>query len=229
MLFPQLFGLNAKRQRLLKKAPDGPLKDYLSVPFPESSTPVHHLDILSLDFETTGLNAKTDKLLSVGFIQMPELQIKLGTSFHQIITSNGALKADNVAIHQITDQEKAEGKPLAEVVETILKALAGKVMLVHYAKIEREFLKEACLKLYGMAPVIPIIDTLAIEKKRLDAKDIAYDPSQLRLANLRESYHLPGHYAHNALSDAIATAELFLAMIKQRESQHITLKHLLRS
>ena len=34
----------------------------------------------------------------------------------------------------------------------------------------------------------------------------------LRLFNLRPRYNLPRYKAHNALSDAIATAELFMAL-----------------
>jgi DNA polymerase-3 subunit epsilon len=52
-----------------------------------------------------------------------------------------------------------------------------------------------------------------VAKRRLDKRDVAYDPSELRLSMLRQRYHLPDHYAHNALNDAIATAELFLAQI----------------
>jgi DNA polymerase-3 subunit epsilon len=44
----------------------------------------------------------------------------------------------------------------------------------------------------------------------------AYDPSELRLTALRVKYGLPNHYAHNALNDAIATAELLLAQISER-------------
>ncbi|MBL4900067.1 MAG: DNA polymerase III subunit epsilon, partial [Colwellia sp.] len=60
-----LVGYEAKRKRQLKKVPDGPLHDFLSVPFPTLNTPIAELPILAVDFETTGLNAKTDKLLSV--------------------------------------------------------------------------------------------------------------------------------------------------------------------
>ena len=224
MLFNWLFGLEAKRKRLLKKAPEGPLKDFLSVPFPDLNTPLSKLCILSVDFETTGLSATKDKLLSIGFIEINHKQIKLGSSYHEIINTKQKLDASNVIIHQITDSQKEQGKPLKEVVEQLLIALAGKAMLVHFSRIEKQFLNQACLELYGMAPVYPIIDTLALAKRKLDQRDIAYDPSELRLSNLREKHKLPGHFAHNALNDAIATAELLLA---QHRKKDVTLSMLL--
>jgi DNA polymerase-3 subunit epsilon len=221
-----LVGLEAQRKRMLKKAPEGPLRDFLSVPFPPLYTPVNATPILAVDFETTGLDAVQDKLLSVGCVELSNNQIKLGSSYHQIINTKGSLKANNVTIHQITDDQKDQGKPLAEVVEQLLKRLTGKVMLVHFARIERQFLRQACLELYGMAPPFPIIDTLVVAKRRLDKRDVAYDPSELRLLALRAKYHLPEHYAHNALNDAIATAELLLAQVSER-GENIALQQLI--
>jgi len=219
-LFSWLLGYEAKRKKLLKKAPKGALRDFLSVPLPEMNTPVSKLAILSVDFETTGLDARSDKLLSIGFVEMQDKQIPLRSCYHQIINTQEQLEESNVIIHHITDSQKEQGQPLAQVVETLLKALTGKVMLVHFARIEQQFLQQACIELYGMAPDFPMIDTLAIAKRRLDKRDVAYDPSELRLSVLRDKYKLPEHHAHNALNDAIATAELFMAQMSKRNADN---------
>ena len=105
--------------------PKGALYDFLSIPFPSEETCLSDLPILSVDFETTGLNAITDKLLSVGFVSIEKRQIKLGSCYHQIINTKHRLDADNVIIHQITDQQKSQGQSLRVVVEALLEALAG--------------------------------------------------------------------------------------------------------
>jgi DNA polymerase III subunit epsilon len=227
-LFYWLLGYEAQRKRAWVRAPEGALKDFLSISFPHPYTPLKDIDILSVDFETTGLNAVNDKLLSVGFIGVKQQQISLKNSYHQIIKTTEDLSADNVIIHQITDQQKEKGAPLKEVVESLLNALAGKVMLVHFARIERQFLQQACLALYGVAPPFPIIDTLMLAKRQLDKKDIAYDPSDLRLSALCHKHGLPNHFAHNALNDAIATAELLMVQVSNMENNHqLTLQDLL--
>ncbi len=221
-------GYEAKRKKLLKKVPSGPLHDFLSVPFPALDTPMAKLPILAVDFETTGLDSKADKLLSVGFVFLDQTQIKLNTSYHQIIKTKEQLEESNVIIHQITDDQKEQGQPLNVVVERLLEALAGKVMLVHFARIERQFLQQACLELYGFAPEFPIIDTLVIAKRQLDKRDVAYDPSELRLSSLRNKYELPDHHGHDALNDAIATAELLLAqMASKNKKDKVLLKDII--
>jgi len=227
-LISNLIGYEAKRKRLLKKAPEGPLKDFLSVPFPSLETQINTLPILAVDFETTGLDAKKNKLLSVGFVAIENEQIKLNSCYHQIINTSAQLEESNVIIHQITDDQKEQGQPLHIVIEQLLKALTGKVMLVHFARIERQFLQQACLELYGLAPDFPIIDTLVVAKRQLDKRDVAYDPSELRLSNLRHKYNLPEHHGHDALNDAIATAELLLAQISNKSStEKIALKDII--
>lgn len=212
-ILTRLLGYERQRKHLLKKAPEGPLRDYLSVPIPALDSPISEAPLLALDFETTGLNPKVDHILSAGYVGVEHYEIVLGTSHHAIVDTECELKEENVIIHQITDDHKAQGQSLEDTVSDLLQALAGKVMLVHFAHIERSFLNDACMKLYGMAPVYPIIDTFILAKRRLDMKSAGYDPSALRLSNLRESAELPRYSAHNALTDALATAELLFAEI----------------
>lgn len=220
-----LKSIEKKRQAQFEKAPEGVLKDFLSVPFPDEESLISETPIIAVDFETTGLNANKDKLLSVGYVKMLGNQINLATSFHQVINTQDKLCPNNVAIHQITDQEKSLGRSLESVVESLLTAMAGHVMLVHFANIERNFLRQACQQLYGMAPEFPIIDTLMVEKRFRDSFQQTYQADQLRLPRLREHYQLPGYFAHNALNDALATAELFLAM---QHNKHYKTKVLLK-
>lgn len=203
--------LEQQRQYQFKKAPEGALKEYLSVPFPDKNKRIKELDILSLDFETTGLNAVFDQLLSIGFVNIHNGSIELSSCYHQVIKTKGKLKKSNVAVHQITDFEKDRGAELKAGVDKLLNAMAGKVVLVHFAQIERNFLSQACFEIYGIKPPFLMLDTLAMAKKRFDMSAAGYEPSKLRLVNLREQYDLPGFYAHNALNDAIATGELLLA------------------
>ena len=203
--------LDARRKKLLDKVPESPLKDFLATPFPSPETPLEKVQMLAVDFETTGLDPINDKLLSVGFVALDGLSIPLATSYHQLIRTEEALKAENVIIHQITDDAKDAGNALAEVVAELLGQLKGKVMIAHFHRIEENFLNQACKLLYGTPIVFPIIDTLLLQKKHWDQRLLPYDPSQLRLSNLRDHYHLPHHKAHNALTDALATGELFLA------------------
>ncbi len=167
--------------------------------------------MLAVDFETTGLDPLSDKLLSVGYVSIEHLSIPVASAYHQLIRTDEALRAENVIIHQITDDAKDAGEALREVVGNLLGDLQGKVLLAHYHQIEERFLNQACQLLYGSEVVLPIVDTLHLQQRHWQRQGTSFAPSQLRLANLREYFRLPHHKAHNALTDALATAEVFLA------------------
>ena len=60
--------------------------------------------------------------------------------------------------------------------------------------------------------MVPVIDTQALALRQLKRQHALIRNGDLRLFNLRNRYHLPVYKAHHALSDALATAELFLAL-----------------
>ncbi|BAO43989.1 exonuclease domain-containing protein [Thiolapillus brandeum] len=208
-----LFNLDQKRKKLLEQAPEGPMKNFLGTEFPHRKLPIHDVPLLAMDFETTGLDANKDHLLSVGHVELLHEKLLLGSARHQIIRSNREMADENISIHHITHDQVADGMGLEKVVESILEALSGKVLLAHHAKVEIGFLQQACRRLYGMAPVLPAIDTMQIARKRLERLQQPIQANELRLFNLRSKYGLPPYRAHNALMDAIATGELFLAQL----------------
>jgi DNA polymerase-3 subunit epsilon len=212
-VFNWLFNQDKKRRRLLDKAPAGPLQDYLSQSFADNKTSIYEIDLLAMDFETSGLDAKNDHLLSVGHVTLHKNSIELGSAHHQIIHSKREISGENISIHHITHDQVASGTTLPEAVEAILRTITGKVLLAHHAAVEISFLQQACINLYGMAPVIPAIDTMQLAKKRMERQQQPIKPHDLRLFNLRQKYGLPRYQAHNALMDAIAAAELFLAQL----------------
>lgn len=213
-----LRGPEAKRKRLYGKAPSGPLKEYLSLPFPETRSDIYSVPLVSVDFETTGLDCRKDRILSIGHVELAGGEILLGSALHTLIRPESFLNEDSVVIHRITDDAAAVGESLEASIAALLASLAGKVMLAHHAAIERGFLQQACRHLYGMAPVIPAIDTLMLARKWLARRNKEAGQGELRLYALREKYGLPRYQAHNALSDALATAELFLAQIEHMDA-----------
>ena len=213
---------NRSRKRRLKRASQSPLKNYLSGPHPKNSSLIQNTPILSVDFETTGLDAKKDQLLSIGFVEINQLGIQLSSAKHQIIRVDRKLDADNVIVHKITDKEKNNGMPLESAMANLLYHMKGRVLLAHHAKTEVDFIDTNCEALYGIKPTMVVIDTIELAAKRIKQNEQKTTAKYLRLFNLRHSHNLPEYTAHNALYDAISTAELFLAEINKLPKKHRT-------
>ena len=204
-------GRQRKRSRLANSARHGPLKDYLKHPPPLSSDLISAANLLAVDFETTGLDAKNDEILSIGFVQIRNLEIDLSTARHILIRQDKALPQDNVIIHKITDDQINSGVSLDQALSKLLKALCGQVLIAHHAHIESHFLNQACMRLYGSRIMLPVVDTLAIEAKKLPAEQHVQNNLNLNVCCKR--YNLPRYRLHDALSDALSCGELFLAQM----------------
>ena len=211
-MFARFLGKDYRRRKVLAKARPGPLADYLATPFPDSRSDCREIEIVALDLETTGLDPRKDVILSIGLVHIDRFSVKLNTAWHSIVRIDRAIPGESAVIHQITDDQAAAGAPIEELLPELLGRLAGKPMLVHYSAIEQNFIDTACRRLYGAPFLIPIIDTLEIGQRVFERRNHLIQAGDLRLFNLRPRYNLPHYKAHNALSDALATAELFLAM-----------------
>lgn len=214
MFLYKILGKDALRRHLLATASSDIMKHYLSAPFPDKKESILNTEIISLDIETTGLDPAKDRIVSIGLVEIKHLGVELDTCWHQVIKTNKSLPERSVVIHQITDDESAGGMNIEAAMSELLKRIRGKVVLVHNTKVEQGFINGACQELYGSGFVMPVIDTQLLAKRSFERRNVPYQGKDLRLFNLRKSLNLPVYKAHNALLDAIATAELFLFMVK---------------
>ncbi len=205
----------------------GPLAEFYAVPPPAPETPVEELPCLAIDLETNGLNPDTDVMLSVGYLPVDGLSITYSGARHIVIRASTEV-GQSATVHGLTDDMIADGLPEEEVIATTLRALTGRVMLAHYSRVEINFLSRACEKLYGAPLAIPIVDTLALHNRLLSQGfDDEARGGQLRLWNARKRYGLPVYGAHEALTDALACAELYLGQVAEfSEAKPQTLKTL---
>ena len=216
-MWERFLGLDYCRRRLLRRAVPGPLRDYLATPFPDPATDYRSVEFVALDLETTGLDPANDEILSIGLVALKAGRIDLGTAAHHLVSPERAIPERSATIHQITDDRAAQGDALADVLPQLLYRLAGRVLLGHHVRIEREFLDAACRRLYRMPFIVPVADTQALIRRWLERRNQPFSGPDMRLHALRERYRLPRYKAHNALTDAVATAELFCAFVAKRD------------
>ena len=216
MVWP--FTLEFRRRWYLRRVPPGPLADYLAAPFPDPATNYRQVDFLAVDLETTGLDSKKDHILSFGYLNLHGDHLDLASARHRLVHTKHAIPEASAVIHQITDDQAATGAPLEEVLKEFLIALKGKVLLAHHSLIEETFIALACRRLFGGPLRAPIGDTQAIALRHFHQRQIPFKGGDLRLHALGARYNLPRYGAHNALSDALAAGELFLAQAAHRDA-----------
>jgi len=207
--------LRIKRWRYREQVENTRLESAWRAPAPLRKTPWLETPFLVADCEMSSLEASNGELLSMGWVVVKQGRVLLADSTHVLLKPDTSV-GTSAEIHHLRDCELAEGKSLQEALDQFLTAAAGKILVFHNAMLDLEFLDKACMAVYGAPLLLPAIDTMKIEHRVLQRRDHHLTPGDLQLQHCRSRYGLPRYPAHNALVDAIATAELLLAQAVQR-------------
>ena len=167
--------------------------------------------MIAADLELTGLDAAKDQIISIGWTLIDGGRIQLGSNRHVLVTADESV-GDSAAIHELTDSEVAEGVKPRKALKKLFEAAAGRVWVFHHASLDVSFLQRACREWAGFAPPFTVLDTMQIELGLRKRREMPVQQGDLQLSRLRSDYGLPRYTAHNALIDALATAELLLAI-----------------
>lgn len=194
---------------------------YRQVP-PAGETPMGRVPLLALDIETSGLDMDRDDILSIGCVAFQIQRIRCRQAAHWIVRPNVPLEEITATIHGITHSDLAAAPYMDERFDDLLQAMAGRVIVAHCGEIERRFLSRASMRITGEALHFPLIDTMSIATEAHAHNHGGWlrrwltkrrRPS-LRLDACRTRYGLPAYRPHHALTDALATAELFQAQMQ---------------
>lgn len=196
------------------------------------SRPWDELVYWALDLETSGLDPKSGFILSVGMVPVRDATIRWGERYYTLVRPelSDSAATDAITIHHILPAELENAPDLSEVIGEVAERLRGDVaLLVHHAPLDVGYLRQAFRETGHRWPKPPIVDTQAlaarIEQRRHIIEPYAR-PLPRGLSSLRSTFGLPPFDGHHALSDALATAELFLAMRARLGAK--TLRHIQR-
>ncbi len=222
--------LNARERQARNRS----LRDFYSGCLEMLSGTLAQTPFVALDFETTGLDPNGDEIISIGAVPFDLERIRVREGRQWLVSPQRRLNGDSVAIHGITHAAIDGAPDIGPVLQELLAALSGRIIVVHYHPIERQFFNTAFRQRTGEEIFFPVIDTMTIENslRRQPLASIlrrlrGHKPLSVRLGQSRQRYGLPDYQAHHALTDALATAELFQAQVAHHYSPGTRLAELL--
>lgn len=188
---------------------------------PDGHNDVRRCAILAIDFETTGLDASKDQVLSMGWVTIRNAVIDLQSARHVMIKPRQEQLTDTVRYHQLRPEIlQRQGVPEDDAFALLCAAMAGKLLLAHGTVVEQSFINAYLQRHCQTTHDFPLLWLDSLKTAQYIAKQPGLRTSHLvhqdwRLASLRQAYGLPAYANHHALVDAIAAAELWLAEVQQ--------------
>lgn len=178
------------------------------------ATPVNEAGYVVIDTELTGMDLMKDSIVSVGALRMSGGRIDLGSAFYRVVKPSTEMKAESIVVHEIMPSE-VDGMPT---IDKILIELSGfcrnDVIVGHFVRMDMDFINKDMRRVYETNMKNHVVDTRAIhewmQEHDCESKRIYGGATDdLNLFALAKRYRIPVSGAHNALSDAFMTAQLF--------------------
>jgi DNA polymerase III subunit epsilon len=211
--------LQSIRLSLARRSCKLPLqRQLLDHPLPARSARVADLEMIALDFETTGLDAKRDRVIAAGWVLIRGDRIVMSNAREVRVRDDipdGV--GQSAVIHGILDSDLEDAESGQAMLDQLLPELAGRAIVAHAAWIERGFLAALLRRSGGTSMLNPFIDTMALEQHLIEAEGgrVRELHGDLTLDACRTRRGLPDYQRHSAGADAVAAAELLLAQIAQ--------------
>lgn len=166
------------------------------------------------DTETTGLDARADRVIEIGGVELLN-RFPTGRTFHEYINPQGrSVHPEALAIHGISDAQLA-GKPtFLQVVDRFLEFIDGATLVAHNASFDVAFIN-AEFERVGQAAVASdrVIDTLAIAKRKHPM-----GPNSLDALCRRYGIDNSRRTKHGALLDSELLAEVYIELVGGRQA-----------
>ncbi len=164
--------------------------------------------LVVFDLETTGLNPRKDRLLSIGAVALIDGRIILDDCFHAELQPPVQLAADNVLIHRLTPDRLQRGEAVGPVLRRFVDYIAGAPLLAYHAAFDHTLLKRALQRESFTDSLPPALDVA--QWVMAAAPGIGSRPPTLDVA--LGYFRIPVIQRHDALADALITARLCLVL-----------------
>lgn len=163
-----------------------------------------------VDFETTGNKAKDgDQIIQVGAVLIEDNEIV--SQFSTLVQPGVPIPPFIQQLTKITDEMVKDAPTLDEVLPHLLPMLDKAAFVAHNVFFDLGFLQQALVE-YGYRPFSgPAIDTVEMSRILLP------EQAGYKLSDLSYGLDVEHENPHQADSDAMATAQIFLTLLKKLE------------
>ena len=194
------------------------LASWRRLPEIDRTAMLDHVRLVVVDVETTGLNLMTDTLISIGAVAVVNGSIALSDSFSVVLQQRESSRKENILIHGISGSAQREGILPADALLAFLEYLGKSPLVAFHVAFDETMIKRAMRQYLGISFKHPWLDLAYV----LPALYPDLMRSHRSLDDWAGHFDIRNENRHNAVADALATAQLLLVAIAQARLAHET-------
>ncbi len=164
-------------------------------------------DYCVLDIETTGLSRFKDDILEIGCIKIRDH--KIIDQMSVLINPHKPISPYITSINHITNEMvQKEGIELEEALIRLYDFIEDDCLVGHNLSFDMGFIRQKSSESLGLSFDHVQYDTLMLSRKRIRCENY-------KLSTVCRYYNIQNKTAHRALSDVIATYQVFECLMKE--------------
>lgn len=168
-----------------------------------------------VDVESTGLDMRRDRLIAIGAVAVVNGRIQLADSFEIVLRQAEASAKDNILVHGIGGERQREGVEPAEALLRFLDYLGNSPLIAFHVAFDETLIRRACKAYLGLDFRHPWLDLAYLMPALLPG----LARKHRSLDDWLRHFGIGNYARHNALADALATAQLLLTALPLARGQ----------
>ena len=186
--------------------------------------PFRQARFVVLDTETSGLNPKSDKVLSIAALSIENFRLDVGNRFECYIEHSNYQPGEEVQVHGILASQLQNGIDERAALESFLPFVKDSIIVGHHIAFDIAILNEKLKAHFGNKLRNKKLDT-ALMARRLENPlgNQHHINRPASLDSLCQKYNIPLGKRHTAAGDAFITAILFMKLLSRFEKKKVTM------
>ena len=174
-------------------------------------------EVVAIDCETTGLNRRTDEIISIAAIKIRGNRILTSERFEATVRPDVSLGVEGIKVHRLREADVAQSPFIRKVLPGLLHFIGGRPLVGYYVDFDFAMLDKYIL------PHIQIelpnrrieVSKLYFERKYADAPPNTV--VDLSFASMLRDLDVPPLAQHDAFNDALMTAMMYVVLRDLKE------------
>ena len=183
---------------------------------PPTRNPHRRSRFVTVDVETTGMDMHRDALVSIGAVAVERGVIDLAHCFELVVRQHAASSVDNILIHRIGGQRQLAGVERSEALIGFMEYVAHAPLVAYRAEFDRTVLDRALRADLGIRTMSRWIDLAELLPALYPGNENRTMDDWLATMGIRMIAR------HDALADALATAQMLQVCLRKAEALGMT-------
>lgn len=167
-------------------------------------------EVVSVDCETTGLDPRRDEIITVAAIKIRGDRILASQTFQAVVRPRVAIAEAAIKVHGLREIDVAAARPMKEIMPDLLRFIGGRPLVGYYIDFDIAMLNNHVAELLGIHLPNPRIEVSRLYYDRKYGDAPPGTQVDLTFANILRDLNLPLFNQHDAFSDALMTAMIYV-------------------